>query len=124
MTSPATSSWEHRAACTARLDLPWTQDLADVTPWDAIAMRSVCDGCPVVLDCLAAVDALDVTGGWWAGADRDPHAFTADIPPAWATSTQDVPAAGTTWQPVTTRRGQVVGEQALLTLALIAGSAA
>ena len=81
-TSPTrTGPWFTSAACSARLDLPWTRDLADVTPWDAATMQAVCDGCPVVLDCLAAVDRLDITGGWWAGHDRDPHAHTADHAP-------------------------------------------
>lgn len=113
-------AWAAAASCTARLDLPWTRDHADVSAWDAETMRAVCDGCPVVLDCLAAVDALDVTGGWWAGVDRDPHAFTVHQPPAWATTAPDVPAAGTTWVPVRSRSGSLLGDQGAFSL----GSAA
>lgn len=65
--------WTASAACAARTDLPWTTDAADVTAWQAETMRVVCRFCPALLDCLAAVDELDVTGGWWAGADRDPN---------------------------------------------------
>ncbi|MCH8611900.1 WhiB family transcriptional regulator [Arsenicicoccus dermatophilus] len=108
--------WAASAACATRLDLPWLSDHADTTPWDAEAMRGVCAACPVVLDCLAAVHALDITGGWWAGADRDPHAHTADTAPAWATHTPDQPVAGTAWEPITTRRGRVVGAQGAMPL--------
>ena len=80
------TTWMARAACAGRLDLPWTLDAAGVTPWQAATMQSICDGCPVLFDCLNAVDDLDVTGGWWAGRDRDPHADLAHLaPPAWAT---------------------------------------
>ncbi|MCG7321620.1 hypothetical protein [Arsenicicoccus bolidensis] len=120
------TTWIEAGACAHRLDLPWTTDLADVTAWDAEAMRSTCAACPVLLDCLAAVDDLDVTGGWWAGHDRDPHTYTVHPDaPTWATSTPDVPAAGTTWQPLRTRHGgPVVAEQAALSLALLTGGAA
>ncbi|MDO5698610.1 MAG: WhiB family transcriptional regulator [Dermatophilus congolensis] len=118
------SNWMRRAACASRLDLPWTSDAADVTPWQAATMRSICDRCPVLFACLDAVDVLDVTGGWWAGTDRDSHAGTAHLePPAWATdkppatdgpaaavpAADEVPAAGEPmlcWLP-RSRRGRV-----------------
>lgn len=79
----STSTWTTRAACADRLDLPWTTDTADVTPWQALTMRAVCDSCPVALDCLAAVDDLGVTGGFWAGADRDPQVAQLALPAEW-----------------------------------------
>ena len=87
-------------------------------------MRAVCDACPVVLDCLAAVDALDVTGGWWAGADRDPDTL-APAPPTWATTGADESVADdggavvlTVWVPVRAgRAGPILGEQLALRLA-------
>ncbi|WP_407568258.1 hypothetical protein QK900_03595 [Arsenicicoccus dermatophilus] len=119
------ADWTSRAACAGRLDLPWTRDLADVSAWDAESMRATCAACPVVLDCVAAVDDLDVTGGWWAGRDRDPHAHTVHaLAPSWATTTPDVPARGTAWQPVRTRHGRLVAEQGTLSLALLTGGAA
>ena len=78
--------WTASAACARRTDLPWTRDAADVTPWQAETMRVLCRACPVLLDCLAAVDELDVTGGWWAGADRDPHTPDAATTAATATA--------------------------------------
>lgn len=85
--------WTTRAACAGRPDLPWTTDTAGLTAGQVEAMRAVCHTCPVMFECLAAVDALDITGGWWAGADRDPYA--APIPaPEW------VSAAGVVWDPV------------------------
>lgn len=85
--------WTAAAACARRTDLPWTRDAADVTPWQAETMRVVCRACPVLLDCLAAVDELDVTGGWWAGADRDPH--TPDAATTAATATATASGTGT-----------------------------
>lgn len=109
--------WTARAACASRLDLPWTLDAADVTPWQAATMRAICADCPALFDCLAAVDDLDVTGGWWAGADRDPHADTTHLnPPDFATPTGEpaptATAAPAGHEPVMcwfprTRRGRV-----------------
>lgn len=87
------TAWMRQAACAARPELPWTTDTTDLTPAQVEAMRAVCDDCPALGDCVATVDALDITGGWWAGTDRDPYA--APIPaPEW------VSAAGVVWDPV------------------------
>lgn len=113
--------WSGRAACADRLDLPWTTDAADVTAWQAATMRAICADCPALFDCLAAVDDLDVTGGWWAGTDRDPHAQTAHLdPPAWATD-DPAPAPASTglvvsWVPVRGKRGRLLAEQAAFAL--------
>lgn len=86
-------TWTLRAACTARPELPWTTDTVLVPNVAADAMRAVCASCSVVADCLAAVDHLGVTGGWWAGIDRDPDAFAPDP----AATTVDV---RTLWRPL------------------------
>jgi len=104
------NAWTRSAACAARPDLPWLADTTDVTAWDAETMRTVCDSCPVLLDCLAAVDELGVTGGWWAGRDRDLHAAPAPAAPSWV--------------PVRTRRGgPVVAHQGAFPLHLLDGAA-
>lgn len=101
-------TWNNRPACADRLDLPWTSDSIDVTQWQAVTMAAVCETCPAMFECLAAVDALDVTGGWWAGTDRDPMAVdpTAAVP--------------VTWRPLITRSGRLLGAQAALDLDHIA----
>lgn len=127
------TQWTARAACASRLDLPWTLDAAAVTPWQAATMRAVCGDCPVLFDCLAAVDDLAVTGGWWAGADRDPHADLSHLnPPAWAVPGdlgQRVPSTASAapkvdWEPVTVgrtgRARRVVAFQACLPLGGVA----
>lgn len=118
---PWRQDWPARAACADRLDLPWTTDAADLTAWQMATMRAVCDGCPVVLDCLAAVDALDVTGGWWAGHDRDPDTTGYPLAPDWATDNTSDPAADAVpvaWVPIRSGRGgPVLGEQLALRLA-------
>ena len=125
--------WTTRAACAGRLDLPWTRDAADVNPWQAAIMRALCDNCPALFDCLNAVDDLDVTGGWWAGADRDPNVGTAHLaPPAWATGDTSASALVSTspvtagllvaWVPVRGKRGGVLAEQAAFTFDGLAGA--
>lgn len=113
--------WTGRAACARRLDLPWTTDAADVTPWQAETMRAVCSGCPVLFDCLAAVEDLAVTGGWWAGHDRDP---SADAPHhaghPWAVhdpADDEPPSSPLAWIPIRSRSGDVLGEQLTLHIA-------
>ncbi|WP_286958652.1 hypothetical protein [Arsenicicoccus sp. UBA7492] len=96
------TTWMRGAACAARPELPWLTDTTNLSAWDAETMRTVCDSCPVLLDCLAAVDDLDVTGGWWAGQDRDPHAAPAPAAPAWV--------------PARTRRHGLVALQGTLNL--------
>ena len=119
---PWACDWQAHAACAGRPDLPWLTDAAHVTAWQAAAMRAVCEACPVVLDCLAAVDALDVCGGWWAGADRDPDTL-APVPPEWATTDpaspdEEAAVVLTVWVPVRSRRaGPILGEQLALRLA-------
>ena len=117
------TNWMARAACASRLDLPWTQDAAQVTPWQVVTMRAICADCPVLFDCLNAVDDLDVTGGWWAGHDRDPHADVSHLaPPDFATDDTPAPPApaplqglAVAWVPVRGKRGRVLAEQAAFT---------
>lgn len=72
-----------RAACVRRPDLPWTSDAEHVTPWQALTMGAVCDSCPALVECRRAVDAFAVTGGFWAGQDRDPDAAQPVLPAQW-----------------------------------------
>jgi len=68
------SAWMVDAACAGRPELPWTTDTAELAAGEADAMARVCQVCPARLACLAYVAAAEVTGGTWAGADRDPAA--------------------------------------------------
>ena len=70
------AAWMTDAACAGRPELRWITDTADLAPGDADAMAAVCAGCPVRAACVAYVRASGVTGGTWAGRDRDPHAPT------------------------------------------------
>lgn len=67
-------SWVQRATCGGRAELPWLRDSVEISPWETETMRAVCSGCPVSAECLAAVTALKVCGGWWAGRDRNQDA--------------------------------------------------
>lgn len=117
------TGWTARAACASRLDLPWLTDAGDVTPWEAATMQAICAGCPALFDCLGAVDALDVSGGWWAGADRDPHPdLTHLAAPGCATDDRAALSAApvVAWVPVRGKRGRLLGEQACLPLGGVA----
>lgn len=91
------TDWTSQAACADRLDLPWTQDMAELHPLHTLTMAGICQGCPVLLDCLAAVDDLDITGGFWAG--RDPRAAEPVPAPDWATTEPAAPEPVLCWIP-------------------------
>lgn len=59
------------AACVDRPDLPWTNDADRLRPVQVRAMGRVCGGCPVRNYCAAYATEAGVTGGFWAGRDRD-----------------------------------------------------
>lgn len=102
--------WQDAAACATRVDLPWLVDGHLVAEGDIAGMRAVCAGCPVVRECLAAVQALGITGGWWAGADRG-EVLLPDEPSAVAVESGD----GLAWVPVRLGRGTRPGvEQAVI----------
>ena len=63
--------WMADAACADRLDLPWVTDTANLRAMTVRAMRAVCDTCPVRDACDTYVHTSVVTGGTWAGIDRD-----------------------------------------------------
>lgn len=74
------ATWMQGAACLGRRELPWTTDSADVSAWDALNMRTVCDACPVQRACRTAVATADICGGWWAGEDRAADAVPVPTP--------------------------------------------
>lgn len=63
-------AWTADAACVTRPDLPWTTDTTRLPRHTVTAMGRVCRACPVRSDCAAHADAIDATGGFWAGSDR------------------------------------------------------
>ena len=69
----ADDRWMHRATCVDRLDLPWTTDTADLPVGAPAAMATVCAECPVRDACAGFVVAAGITGGTWAGLDRNPN---------------------------------------------------
>lgn len=71
MTVDTTAGWMPQAACVARADLPWTTDTLLSTRALVRAMERVCGGCSVRNHCAAYVVEANITGGFWAGRDRD-----------------------------------------------------
>lgn len=72
MTGP---NWNGQAAC-ASLEargLPWTHDTDRVPSALVNLMAATCATCPVLLSCSEYVTTHGVTGGFWAGKDRDPE---------------------------------------------------
>jgi hypothetical protein len=69
-----TGRWMPLAACLARLDLPWITDTGQSSGVQVQAMTLVCCRCPVRNRCTAYAVEAHITGGFWAGSDRDPLA--------------------------------------------------
>lgn len=68
----AADTWMKRASCaTTRPDLPWLHDSHAVSDDDARTMARVCGHCPVFTKCVRHAAETNVTGGYWAGLDRD-----------------------------------------------------
>jgi hypothetical protein len=66
-----TGRWMPLAGCLARLDLPWTTDTGHLSRAQVHAMTCVCSRCPVRNHCAAYAVEAHITGGFWAGSDRD-----------------------------------------------------
>lgn len=61
----AVTGWHRHGACVPRLDLPWIQSTA--TPDKIDAMREICDGCPVRVECGDEAERYGVHEGMRAG---------------------------------------------------------
>ena len=94
--------WMSDAACARCAALPWSADTGTAPDVLVDLMREVCAGCPVANACAAYVETGNITGGWWAGEDRDPEAIWLQVE----------------WLPVIGRSGRLLGEQAALPLDL------
>ena len=66
-----TSRWMPQAACLVRPDLPWATDTGSSSRAQVHAMTRVCSRCPVRNHCAAYAVEAHITGGFWAGKDRD-----------------------------------------------------
>ena len=69
-----TSRWMPQAACLDSPDLPWTTDTGHLSRAKVQAMTRVCSRCRVRNHCAAYAVEAHITGGFWAGSDRDPLA--------------------------------------------------
>ena len=98
----STPDWMSQAACARFPDLPWIADTNRAPDVLVDIMREICAGCPVANACAAYVDTARITGGWWAGKDRDPETIWSHVE----------------WVPVIGRKGRLLGEQAALALDL------
>jgi hypothetical protein len=98
------AQWWADAACAALPGLPWTTDTDDLLRVPQVVvdtMLDTCAACPVRAACEQYATEAVVTGGWWAGVDRDPVARL------WAR---------VEWEPVRARDGRLLAEQGLLPL--------
>jgi len=96
--------WMRHGSCLATPGLPWTSDTREVPSVLVEEMTAICGSCPVRLACTAYVCDRNVTGGFWAGADRDPRAASAEM---WE---------HVEWVPQRTPQGRNAGEQGSLPL--------
>ncbi|WP_419706851.1 WhiB family transcriptional regulator [Promicromonospora sp. NFX87] len=69
--------WMLGASCAQedKRDLPWTVDTWRLGASDVAAMSRVCAGCPLRDACRVYVAEARITGGFWAGHDRDRSAI-------------------------------------------------
>ncbi|GGU34170.1 WhiB family transcriptional regulator [Nocardioides albus] len=69
----STPAWMRDAACATpeNRDMPWTTDTVDLPPVVVDVMRATCDGCAVRSACNSYALEERVSGGMWAGTDRD-----------------------------------------------------
>ena len=107
MTGP---EWMSHAACVALPGLPWSTDTDDLDRVPDVVvdtMLATCAGCPVRAECDRYADDTAVTGGWWAGLDRDPDVLWSRV----------------AWVPVQGAGGRLLGEQGTLPLAQDRGAA-
>lgn len=94
-----------QAACVGVPDLPWTTDTHHRTGPALLGqiMADTCAACPVRTDCAAYVEANDICGGFWAGADR-----------ALPQPVDRASGHRTAWMPILNTGGRVIEEQAVL----------
>ena len=78
----STTAWMNQAACAAReaRGLPWTTDTELLPSVVVEIMTETCDGCVVRSACNAYAILERVSGGMWAGIDRDPTTAQFTIP--------------------------------------------
>lgn len=76
-----TPQWMTDAACATResRDLPWTTDTALLPPVVVEIMKDTCDDC-VVRSACNSYAFKRVSGGMWAGIDRDPDSAQFEFP--------------------------------------------
>lgn len=65
-------NWRASALCALFPELPWIAEPQDRSEAAEAALRSVCGGCPVRLECTSYVERAGIVSGFWAGQDRTP----------------------------------------------------
>lgn len=100
MTPTSDRAWMAHAACAQAPGLPWTEDTGTFPDVLADIMTQTCATCPVHDACATYATDTPVTGGWWAGQDRDPDTIWHHVE----------------WVPVHNRSGHLLAEQATLPL--------
>ena len=79
--TPPPRAWMDHAACAtpAHRELPWLDDTDALPPVLVDLMADVCNRCPVLDACAAYAAATAVTGGFWAGSDRNTYAALVQL---------------------------------------------
>ena len=62
--------WLRAALCHRFSHLPWIADSGQVTSAKVESMRTVCDACPVLLECEEHAGSELISSGFWAGQFR------------------------------------------------------
>ena len=69
MTSP--NAWMADALCRQHPDLGWLKDEHMLGLGEISTMDAICANCPVRSQCERFVAEQGISGGFWAGEDRD-----------------------------------------------------
>lgn len=64
-------TWMRHALCVDYPKLGWIKERSSVGLGEEATMAVICDRCPVRLACAAYVERNEITGGFWAGQNRD-----------------------------------------------------
>ncbi|MBG6098320.1 WhiB family transcriptional regulator [Nocardioides luteus] len=110
----STPAWMNDAACATReaRGLPWTTDTLELPEVVVDLMRSTCDDCLVRSACNAYVIAEGVSGGMWAGTDRDTHRRPTPVSPQ--PKPEPAPGPLPRAMPIYDRDGELVDHQLVL----------
>lgn len=78
------TDWMSEAACRRYPKLGWVTDTILLGLGERSTMAVICERCPVRTACEQYVQDKQITGGFWAGQDRDVIDDQEPLPGLWS----------------------------------------